>query len=323
MSTALLKIGARTLLILGVFALVALLYNVGNTRVIGSTFAVENVNLTIDSTASYNGNAVPAATWGLKDLVPGVDKFFNFGDIKPGDFGENTISLHVDKNAWVCLQFSNLTENENGVNEPEGLEDNNVNAELAGGTDFFAWRDDGDNMFEPQSGEEPLFNPAVQPASVALDADVYAIADALTLPVLAAGETRHVGIAWCAGNMAVNLATGAVSCDGTALGNAAQTDSFSVDISLGTVNADDDPSFTCSGEPPPPPPPVDEIGLGEQIGLYVKCELLANFGWPLPDYSTECPDGFGSSSSSVSTTQTVTQPSTIAEPPTRQRTRSR
>ncbi|MBP9757888.1 MAG: hypothetical protein KBD06_04770, partial [Candidatus Pacebacteria bacterium] len=35
-------------------------------------------------------------------------------------------------------------------------------------------------------------------------------------------------------------------------------------------------------------------GMGEQIGLFVKCETIAQMGWPLPTYKTECPGGFGS-----------------------------
>jgi predicted ribosomally synthesized peptide with SipW-like signal peptide len=40
--------------------------------------------------------------WGETDLT--TETFFNFDDVKPGDFGTNLISLHVNTNdAWSCL----------------------------------------------------------------------------------------------------------------------------------------------------------------------------------------------------------------------------
>ncbi|MBX4191911.1 hypothetical protein KW798_00260 [Candidatus Parcubacteria bacterium] len=301
MTTSITKIAARTLLTVGVFAVVVALYGLTGTSVFGNTFAQVNVNLTVDSQASYNGQPVPSGTWTLKNLVPGVDKFFNFNDIKPGDSGENTISLHVDQNAWICLQFTNLTQNENGVNKPEGLADVTSGADLANGTEFFGWRDDGDNIFEPQAGETPLFGTSTQSASVVLNNKLYPFADATHPPVLTANQTRYLGIAWCAGNLVVNLVTGAMSCDGEVLGNAAQTDSFSVDVSVNAQNATDNPTFTCNGDPPPPPPPPSQGGLGEEIGLFVKCQIIANVGWPLPQFSTECPNGFGKNGTTTST----------------------
>jgi hypothetical protein len=119
----------------------------------GTTFATGSgqagLEMKIDSESTYNGVSQPALSWELKDLVPGVDKFFNFDDVKPGDVGENTVSIHIDKNpAYVCLDFVNLTDKENGVNEPEGRGDGDpLSGELADGLEFFAWRDDGDNIF--------------------------------------------------------------------------------------------------------------------------------------------------------------------------------
>ncbi len=67
----------------------------------GNTFTAGAIDLTVDSQASYNGQSVAEATWTATDL--GAEhKFFNFADVKPGDSGENTISLHVnDKDAWL------------------------------------------------------------------------------------------------------------------------------------------------------------------------------------------------------------------------------
>lgn len=270
----------------------------------GITFAAPNgFNLTIDSHATYNGVVVPSSTWDLKDLVPVVDKFFNISNVLPGDYGFTTVSLHVNKPAWMCLAFSNLESLENGEIEPEDPVDPSTPAgkgELAEGTEFFAWHDDGDNTFEV--GEQPIFGTGLQSAAIVLASTTYALADAGTNTPIPAGVTRHVGIAWCAGNLSVNLVTAAVSCDGSALGNAAQTDSFSVDMGLQTAVAADQPNFLCSlgGEPATTTP-----GLGEQIGLTVKCKTIATWGWPLPKYKTECPAGF---SAQAGTQQPVQAP---------------
>ncbi len=260
----------------------------------GITFAAPNgFSLELDSKASYNGLPVPAATWDLKNLVPGVDKFFNFSNIMPGDQGNSTISLHVNKPAWMCLQFSNLISLENGENEPEDPVDASIPAdkgELAEGMEFFSWRDDGDNVFEV--GEQPLFGTGVQSAATVLASTTYALADAGSGVPIPAGVTKYVGIAWCAGNLSVNVPTAQISCDGSALGNVAQSDSFSVNVGLQAAVASEQPTFLCSlgGEPATTTPKTP--GLGEQIGLFVKCKTVATFGWPLPRYTTECPNGF-------------------------------
>lgn len=254
----------------------------------GTTFATNGINLKIDSSATYNGAPVPTATWALKDLVPGSDKFFNFDDVKPGDFGCNVISLHVSKDAWMCLNFKNLQEFENGVNEPEGLLDVTAGAELADGTEFFGWADDGDGVYEPPT-EKPVLNEGT--ADPALKNKTYIVCDATT-GKCTSSQTRYVGMCWCAGNLVVG-SNGAMTCDATTLGNAAQTDSFTVDVSVTAESAAEKPQFTCSGTPPPPPP--KKRGLGETIGLYVKCEVIARAGWPLPTYATECPNGFPTS----------------------------
>lgn len=114
------RLALRLVLLAGVSALlvVALALRGGSP---GITFAQANgFNLTIDSRSIYNGVAVPSATWGLKNLTPGTDKFFNITDVKPGDTGETTISFHVNMDAWLCMDFKNLQNLENGINEPEG-----------------------------------------------------------------------------------------------------------------------------------------------------------------------------------------------------------
>ncbi len=249
MSRAYAKTAARITLILGVFVFLAYAFLVAGNGAF--TFATGSgqagLELKIDSEATYNGVKQPGLSWALKNLVPGVDKFFNFGDVKPGDTGENTISIHVSKNpAYVCLDFKNLTDLENGVNEPESLVDTNpLSGEIADGLEFFAWHDDGDNVFE--IGEKPLFGTSTQTGTAVLASTTYALADASTNSSYAAGSTHYFGITWCAGNMTVNVGTAQITCDPLALGNEAQSDSMSVDVVLRAVQANQQSGYRCDG----------------------------------------------------------------------------
>jgi hypothetical protein len=255
MTAAITKLKARTLIVAGVFALVVAANHVRGLEP-GITFATYGVDLKIDSKGWYNGTLIPSATWGMKNLVPGVDKFFEFDDIKPGDIGCEVISLHVkNTDAWMCLDFQNLSESEGGMNEPEGNEDNTPNdPELADGTEFFGWMDDGDGVYEPPT-EKPIFGTSTQAASYVLASTTYAIADSRGGSLACRKNTkRYVGMCWCAGDLVVDPTTGKMTCDATALGNSAQTDSFSVDVRLRAADAKTQPTFSCGGYPPVLPP---------------------------------------------------------------------
>ncbi len=243
------RIGVRIALILGVLILLLCAYFVRGEAT-GFTYATgtgqQRFELKIDSHALYNGVVQTASTWSLKNLSPYHDQFFKLDDVKPGDFGEATISFHVNKDAWVCLDFMNLKGKENGCNEPEGVADASCNAsqgELVSGTEFFAWYDDGDDLFE--QGEMPIFGTSTQSASSVLKNKTYALADSLNGNPFPASKTSYIGVAWCAGNLTVNVEEGTITCDGSVLGNEAQTDSFSVDVSFRSVPKKDNSNFTC------------------------------------------------------------------------------
>ncbi len=116
----------------------------------GNTFTAGSIDLKIDSTAHYNGMICVANnsdeyswqyegkgpfetdpyqfpaegascdnSWTETDLGAG-QKFFQYTDLKPGDFGENTISLHVyDNDAWGRIIIKNVVANGNTCTEPE------------------------------------------------------------------------------------------------------------------------------------------------------------------------------------------------------------
>ena len=211
-----------------------------------ATYSVGGIDLKVDSKAYYNSLPRPQSTWSAKDLQPYYDKFFNIQDVKPGDTGTTTISLHIKKaSAWVCLAFKDFKEKENGRNEPEKLADATQNTgELGKGMEFFAWFDDGDNKFE--IGEKPLFGTTSQSAIQTLKNKSYPLADAKHGSPWSKDSVHYVGIAWCAGDLGVNLATAKVSCNGNALGNEAQTDSLSFSVALEAVPYTQNKKFECA-----------------------------------------------------------------------------
>ncbi|OGD66699.1 hypothetical protein A2442_00230 [Candidatus Campbellbacteria bacterium RIFOXYC2_FULL_35_25] len=200
----------------------------------GNTFSAGAIDLKIDSTATYNGQVVTAATWQEKDLLPTADKFFNFADIKPGDSGENTISLHVINNdAWVCAQVSNLTDFENGQTEPEDSVDLTAGVnegELSSTMLWKVWRDDGtgeggiegDNI---QNGDEPTLTEG-NPVN-----GVLSIYDSTTgTGALSGDTTAYIGVEWSLPS---------------ASGNETQTDSMTGDISFYVEQSRNNDQFVC------------------------------------------------------------------------------
>jgi hypothetical protein len=219
-----------------------------------ATFSTGGIDLKIDSRAWYNGVSVPSATWALKNLTPGTDKFFNFDDVKPGDFGCNVISMHVKNgDAWLCLDFKNLKNLENGINEPEGIVDSNgtTTGELAAGLQFFGWLDNGDGKYK--SGEKPLFGTSTRSGSVILNNTTYSIGDSKSGRSCKKDESRYVAMCWCAGNLSVDMNTGKMSCDGSGLGNALQTDTVTVDVAIRALSSTGDPKFLCNPTRPQKP----------------------------------------------------------------------
>lgn len=138
----------------------------------GNTFTAGELDLQVDNECHYNGapcidpdgGGPMVLSWSLADLVNGVHKFFSFNDIKPGDSGEDTVSLHVfDNDAWGRFVISNVQDLENGCTDPEddvpdptcGL--GNDDGELRENLNFWVWLDEGSvNGFQcPDNGPAP------------------------------------------------------------------------------------------------------------------------------------------------------------------------
>lgn len=139
---------------------------------VDNTLTAGSLDLKVDSEAHYNGSVcsdvsetdVPNyqwvggtewpvgqpcdGTWDLTDLTA-TNQFFELTDIKPGDEGENTISLHVfDNDAWGRFVIDEVENLDNTCTEPELEAETDcitegTPGELAQSITFQAWIDDG------------------------------------------------------------------------------------------------------------------------------------------------------------------------------------
>jgi predicted ribosomally synthesized peptide with SipW-like signal peptide len=222
----------------------------------GNKFTAGKFNLKIDNTCHYNGRECICdgacewagtdeecfCTWEAKDLTN--ELFFNLGDVKPGDFGEDTISLHVDNNdAWICAELANLKNNDNGCENPEfkaetlayGASNETCanpglgQGELQNNLLFSIWKDNGASAHacnNIKDGDETYIFEN-QPA----EEEAWAIADSTTGAPIAGGATICYGVAW-------SLPIG--------VNNIIQTDDFSEDVIFTAVQARNMNNFKCS-----------------------------------------------------------------------------
>src|SRR3989344_2161684 len=130
----------------------------------GNVFTAGAIDLGIDNESYYNGVFNEGTSWlldfNIEDDPP--RQFFNFLDLKPGDYGEDTISIHVSNNeAWLCVDVTLTSNDDVDCTEPELQDDltcnepngDNADGDLAQNINFLWWADDGDNVLE--DGEEP------------------------------------------------------------------------------------------------------------------------------------------------------------------------
>jgi predicted ribosomally synthesized peptide with SipW-like signal peptide len=93
------------------------------------------------------------------DIGEGKDweaPLISLNDVKPGDTGEVTMSMHFfDNPAYLQLIGRQTGESENGLTEPESEVDSTpATGELGDAVEVLIWNDDGDNVYEPRNGED-------------------------------------------------------------------------------------------------------------------------------------------------------------------------
>ncbi|MBN2094276.1 MAG: hypothetical protein JW740_02850 [Candidatus Zambryskibacteria bacterium] len=211
----------------------------------GNTFTAGAIDLKIDSECSYNdGNPGTCGEWSLKDLDPTSDKFFDFSDIKPGDFGENTISLHVyDNDAYLCAEVSSLESLDNGQTEPEALVDNDgLEGELDDEMVWTIWRDDGVGD-DYEACNNILNDGEVILAEGAPTEGVLTLYDSST-GALPGDTTTCLGVSWSLPAESENIT---------------QTDILTADISFTAVQSRNNDNFVCGREPQEPE--MSEVNL--------------------------------------------------------------
>jgi predicted ribosomally synthesized peptide with SipW-like signal peptide len=238
---------------------------------IGNTFTAGAIDLKIDNTSYYNGVLNQDTTWTLNDLT--IQKFFNFLDLKPGDYGEDTISLHVDTNdAYICANVK-LTSNDDNTctsaelkDEPGCTDPGSGQGELAQNVNFIWWADDGDNVLE--DGEKIISQGPIGDIGPVGSSINLSLADSHTniwtgAPGPLPGNTNeYIGKGWCFGTLTpaplsqdgINTGTpitrggAGFTCSGSGLNNSTQTDSLTADVSFSAVQARNNPNFLCTSQ---------------------------------------------------------------------------
>ncbi len=199
----------------------------------GNTFTAGSIDLRVDLKGTDGLNTIEP--FGLTDLEG--RKIFNYTDLKPGDKGEATISLHVyDNDAWGCLDITNLQFNDNGCTEPEAIDagDNTCNehpdGELQNYLLFTVWRDyNCDNVLD--EGE------------TIVDRANNKLIREMTLPI---ADSQNL---W--GNGDTDLKGSYTYCIGISwnlpwdTGNIVQSDSVVADGVFSAIQSRNNPDFTC------------------------------------------------------------------------------
>lgn len=247
----------------------------------GNTFTAGAIDLQIDNESYVTSSlgvleASPNTSWALSNLTNQL--FFNFSDVKPGDIGEDTISLHVTNNdAWACMAVNITSKPDNGLVDPEtdaGDVTDGVNAgELQNYLNFTFWKDDGDNVYE---AGESIISSLSGAAGTIFNGAWSPIADSQNLPAFTGAITGYIAKAWCFGTLTPNIVPVAqdalgktnpntngplvrgtgFTCDGSGSQNDAQTDSIVADVSFYAVQSRNNAGFVCSSLPVLTPAPT-------------------------------------------------------------------
>jgi predicted ribosomally synthesized peptide with SipW-like signal peptide len=238
----------------------------------GNTFTAGTLDLTIDNECWLGGEYVYESdcNWELKDLEEGIDFFFNFSDLKPGDWGEDTVSLHVTNDAWACVVIYPISNDDVDCTEPEMIDEEGYgcyepneddwDGDLAQNLAFFFWADicddpqyeaiPGDNIYQEGCDWDLMYGYA----SDILYYNPYGVVYTLASPYennmggysgepLIGGEDYYIGKTWCFGEW--DYDGEGYFCDGSLVNNASQSDAFTGDIIFYAEQSRNNPDFSC------------------------------------------------------------------------------
>jgi predicted ribosomally synthesized peptide with SipW-like signal peptide len=203
----------------------------------GNTFTAGTLDLIIDIDGVLQPN-------------PFVGPIFEQEDMKPGDNGEKTLSLHVDNDACGFISIAIDTDFDNTCTEPEGKDEDpaggvcDADGELNDEVNWVIWRDEGsvegwqcntDNPPTPTADPEIGCGADPQEGNNIWDDTVYEILlteGSLTemenwgFGGIKASDIQYYGFAWCFGEW------NGASCDGSIPLNEAQSDSFTATMTI-------------------------------------------------------------------------------------------
>lgn len=147
-------------------------------------FQTGAIDLKVDWNESYNGDHVET-----QKLTDNPGPIFSFKDLKPGDHGEATVSLHVKDNpAWVWMRAKTTQDREVIETEPEtSMGDTDPDGELNDELIFTIWRDDGDNVLE--DGEKVIKQGTLR----SMQSELH---NGVMLGGFESSETEYIGIKW-------------------------------------------------------------------------------------------------------------------------------
>lgn len=208
-------------------------------------FTAGELDLKVDWEESYNGEHVET-----QELTNDPGSIFNFEDLKPGDHGEATVSLHLKDNpGWIWMNLNQTSNWDNACTEPERKAEGPCGSEgeLDEELEFTIWSDDGDNKL--QDDEKVIFEGTAEELEekstsegILLDGN----SSTEETEAFPGGETGYIGVKW-----KLPLDTG----------NRIQGDSVSYDVTFYTEQRrhNDNPENPWSDEPAQEPEkPVKE-----------------------------------------------------------------
>lgn len=181
-------------------------------------FTAGELDLRVDWNESYNGENIET-----QELTNDPGAIFEIGDMKPGDKGEATVSLHLEDNpGWIWMNIDQTANWDNACTDPEHeAEDGNCGSvgELDEELELAVWADDGDNI--KQGDENMIFEGTAAELEAQSDSGILLDGNPSTNQTapFSGDETGYIGIKY-----KIPLETG----------NRIQGDSLKYDISFYT-----------------------------------------------------------------------------------------